>query len=154
MILTYTGLRQVCCLQTQVLIPWLREPMLFAPYSRHRSPVCMTSWTILHYSHMCGWKLSGITLDWLVYCSGLKLWIMCVYSKCVSKWSMQRTCDNSVTWYWPSLGWGTLHCVVCRRMFCFTGPREPVLCGVFPCIMKCLVMKEWLVTFWQCVYFW
>jgi len=36
----------------------------------------------------------------------------------------------------------------------FHWSREPVLCSVFPCIMKCLVMKEWLVTFWQCVYFW
>ena len=98
----------------------------------------MTSWTMLHYSHTCGWKLSDITFDWLVYCSGLNfskwswqlclckylicvmylshyLWIMCVYSKCVSKWSTQWTCDNSVTWYWRSLGWGTLHCVVCNE---------------------------------------
>jgi len=28
---------------------------------------------------MCGWKLSGITLNWLVYCSGLNF----------SKWSGQ-----------------------------------------------------------------
>jgi hypothetical protein len=35
--------------------------------------------------------------------------------------------------YWPTVGWGTLLCVVCRQMYCFTG----------------LVKQEWLVTFWH-----
>jgi len=25
-----------------------------------------------------------------------------------------------VKWCWPTLSWGTSHCVVCRQMFCFT----------------------------------
>ena len=43
--LTYSGLRHLalCCLQTNVLFPWLREPVLYAPDARHRSPVRMTS---------------------------------------------------------------------------------------------------------------
>ena len=152
MVLTYSGLRHLAlCLQTKVLFPWLREPVLFAPDTRHRSPVRMTSWTMLRYSHMCSWKFSGITFNWLMYCSGLNfskwsqqlcickylicviyfchyLWRMCVYSKCVTKWSMQRTCDNSVTWYWPSLGSGTLHCVVCG----FTGRESQ--CSAMYCL--------------------
>jgi len=45
---------------------------------------CHVAWTRLHipshsllrpcylpYNYMCGWKLSGITFNWLVYCSGL-----------------------------------------------------------------------------------
>jgi len=23
-------------------------------------------------------------------------------------------------WYWPTLGWGTSHCVVCRQMYCLS----------------------------------
>ena len=30
-------------------------------------------------------------------------WLMCVYSKCVSKWCMVWTCDNSLKWCWPTL---------------------------------------------------
>jgi len=45
---------------------------------------CHVTWTWLHipshsllcpcylpYNYICGWKLSGITINWLVYCSGL-----------------------------------------------------------------------------------
>jgi len=31
---------------------------------------------------------------------------------------------------------------VCRQLYCLT-----VLCRVFPCIIQCLLMEEWLVTF-------
>ena len=81
MVLTYSGWRHLilCCFQTNVLFPWLREAVLFMPDTRHRTTVHMTSWTILHYIHMCGWKLSGITFTWLVYCSGLNF----------SEWSQQ-----------------------------------------------------------------
>jgi hypothetical protein len=65
------------------------------------STVCfghITSWTILHYICMGGWKWSDITFNWLVCCSGLTfnkrswqlcmwkylfypLWLVCEYSK-------------------------------------------------------------------------
>ena len=46
---------------------------------------------------------------------------VCVYSKYVLIWFMSSNFDNCVKWYWPTLGWKTLHCVVCRQMYCFTG---------------------------------
>ena len=143
-----TGWENQCSLHltlgTEVQYAWLHEQ-------------CYTS-------HVCGWKLSDITFDWLVFCSGLNfskwsqqlcickylisvmylchyLWIMCVYSKCVSKWSMQWTCDNSVMSYWPSLGWGTLHCVLCRQMFCFTC-RESQCCAVYS-------LASWNIWLWS-----
>jgi len=66
-------------LQTKALFHWLREPVHFAPDTRHRTPVHVTSWTVLHYSYMWGWKLSGIAFNWLIYCSVLNF----------SKWSQQ-----------------------------------------------------------------
>jgi len=33
---------------------------------------------------------------------------------------MSSTFDNCVKWYWLTLGWGTLHCVVCRQMYYLT----------------------------------
>jgi len=75
MVLTYSGLRQLaqCCLQTNVLFLWPREAVLFVPDTRRRTTVHMTSWTILHYIHLCGWKLSGINFTWLAYCSSVNL---------------------------------------------------------------------------------
>jgi len=67
MVLTYYGLTHLalCCLPTKVLFPWPREAVLFAPDTRHSTPIHMTSWTILHYIHVCVWKWSGITFSWL-----------------------------------------------------------------------------------------
>jgi len=142
MVLTYSGLRRLalCSLQTNVLFPRSREPVLFAHDTRHRTRVeyCSTV--------MCGWKLSGITFNWLVYCSSLNfskwfqqlcickypicvmylcqlLWhkLMFVYSKYIWKWFVWWTCDDSVKWYWPTLGLGTSHCVVCRQMYFLSG---------------------------------
>ena len=135
MVLTCSGLRHFAlhCLQSNVLFHWLRELVLFPPDSRHRTPVHINT-TVLHYSYMCGWKLSGITFNWLLYCSGLNLskwsqqlcickylisimylchlqWLMYVYTKYVLKWFMSLTFDNCVKWFWPTLGWGTVHCV-------------------------------------------
>jgi len=63
----------LCCSQTNVLFHWLREPVTSVPDTRHRTPVYIISWTVLHYSYMCGWKLSDITLKWLVcFC---RFWI-------------------------------------------------------------------------------
>jgi hypothetical protein len=142
MVLTYRELRHValCCLQTNVLFPWPREPVHFVPDTRSTTAVHVISWTVLHYSHMRGWKWSCITFNWQVYCSGLNfskwsrqlcickcmisLMYMChlmwVYSKDVLKWFMWWTCDNSVKWWWPSLCLGTSHCVVCRQLYCLT----------------------------------
>ena len=147
MVLSYTGLRHLalCGLQTNILFHWSREPVLFAPDTRHRTLVHITSWTILHYGNMCGWKLNGITFNWLVYFSGLNLskwswqlyiskYLICImycailndmcvdiYSKYVLKWFISSTFDNCMKCYWPTLGWGTLHCVVCRQIYCLTG---------------------------------
>jgi len=54
MVLTYSGLRHLalCCLQTDVLFLWSRGAVLFVPDTRHRTPVHMSSWTILHYIHI------------------------------------------------------------------------------------------------------
>jgi len=54
------------------------------------------------------------------------LWhkLMFVYSKCIWKWFVWWTCDDSVKWYWPTLSWSALQCVVCRQMFCFSGQEN------------------------------
>ena len=49
---------------------------------------------------------------------------VCVYSKYFLKWFMSSTFDNCVHWYWPTLGWGTLHGVICREMYCFIGRKN------------------------------
>ena len=69
---------------------------------------------------------------WSVLCTCVILSDSCVYKKYVCmtfvfrcmyilKWFMSSTFDNCVKWYWPTPGWGTLHCVVCRQVYCFTG---------------------------------
>jgi len=40
----------------RVLFHWSREPVHFVSDTRHKTPVHIISWTVLHYSHMCHWK--------------------------------------------------------------------------------------------------
>ena len=121
MVLNYSGFRHLtlCCLQTKFCFPGLENQCSL--HLTLRTEV-QYAWLILHYSHMCGWKLSGITFDWLVYFSGLNfskwsrqlciwkyricvmyrwhyLWIMCVYKMCVSKWFMWWNCASQFCIY-------------------------------------------------------
>jgi len=118
MVLTYSKLKRLalCSLQTNVLFLWLREPVKNTTLQ----------------SHVYMW-ISCVTYQTQL------LWhkVMFVYSKCIWKWFVWWTCDDSVKWYWHTVSWSALHCVVCRQMFCFSG-RE----------------NQWRILHYSHVYMW